>query len=407
MLNDMQICDIAQKYGTPSYLFDLSELSSRVKRIKELLGEEVELCYAMKANPFLTFFLDEYVDKFEVCSFGEYEICKKYEICSSKIVYSGVYKQCDELMNTVKDDFDGDYTIESKKQFEELCNLIHETKRHARILLRLTSGNQFGMDEEEIIAILSRIDEMPYIEFAGIQFFSGTQKKNIEIVERELTELDAFCTKVKIETGKVITRIEYGAGLFVDYFGDEEADFDDLIKMREWLQKRQYHFVIELGRYIVATCGKYLTKIVDIKKNKGKRYCMIDGGIHQINYYGQMLGLRVPPVRQVSYERKQIGESEKWTVCGALCTVHDVVLREYEMQNPCEGDLLLFEMIGAYSVTEASFLFLSRELPNVLAIDEKGQVKVLRKQMSTAHINSGGETRKPVKKLLGVVDIYG
>ena len=78
MLSDMQICEIAQEYGTPSYLFDLNELSSRVKRIKEVLGEKVELCYAMKANPFLVSYLDEYVERFEVCSFGEYEICKKH-----------------------------------------------------------------------------------------------------------------------------------------------------------------------------------------------------------------------------------------------------------------------------------------------------------------------------------------
>lgn len=389
MLSDMQICEIAQEYGTPSYLFDLNELSSRVKRIKEVLGEKVELCYAMKANPFLVSYLDEYVERFEVCSFGEYEICKKHGLRSSKIVYSGVYKQRDELLSTVRDDFRGDYTIESKRQFEELCELICESNRHARILFRLTSGNQFGMDEEDIIELLLKIDEMPYIEFAGIQFFSGTQKKNIGIVERELEELDAFCMRVKRETGKAVTRIEYGAGLFIDYFGAEEVGFDDLIKMRGWLQKRQYQFVIELGRYIVATCGKYLTRIVDIKKNKEKQYCMIDGGIHQINYYGQMLGLKVPPVKHISHEIKHSGESEIWTVCGALCTLHDVVLREYEMKNPCVGDLLLFEMIGAYSVTEAGFLFLSRELPNVIVIDEKGQMRILRKSMSTAHINSG------------------
>ena len=44
----------AARYGTPLYIFDLDMLKRQADRLKEALGKEAGLCYAMKANPFLT-----------------------------------------------------------------------------------------------------------------------------------------------------------------------------------------------------------------------------------------------------------------------------------------------------------------------------------------------------------------
>ena len=38
---------------TPAYIFDLDMLKSRVQMMKTILGERAEICFAMKANPFL------------------------------------------------------------------------------------------------------------------------------------------------------------------------------------------------------------------------------------------------------------------------------------------------------------------------------------------------------------------
>ncbi len=395
MLNDTQIKFVTQKYGTPLYIFDVKELTSRILEIKKLLGENVELCYAMKANPFLVTYLDGYVDKFEVCSFGEYEICKKQGLNSKKIVYSGVYKQRKELCETIQDDFQGCYTIESKRQFQQLQELTSERKRNVKILIRLTSGNQFGLEEEEIVEILNAVKTMSWIEFEGIHFFSGTQKKNMEVVEQELAELDGVCDRICQKTGIEAKQIEYGAGLFVDYFGNQEWNYNDVEKLGRWLRKRKrYKFTVELGRYVVAACGMYLTSIVDRKQNHGKNYCMVDGGIHQVNYYGQMLGLKVPPVRHILQNGRPDENHVKCTVCGALCTSRDVLLRDFEMRSPEVGDILAFQAVGAYSITEASALFLSRELPYVLAFDENQQTEVLRERMSVAYLNSGSGKRE-------------
>lgn len=389
MINDIDIKHIVNTYGSPSYVFDYCELKNRVQEIKARLGDNVRLCYAMKANPFLISYLVSEVDKFEVCSPGEYEICKMENIPLEKIVFSGVYKRKVDFEECIKDNFEGIYTLESLEQFRILNELVKSTNKKVKILPRLTSGNQFGMDKKEMIELITELKKLPYFELCGIHFFSGTQKKNIDIIKNELEELDEFCCMIYDTTGVKIEQIEYGPGLFVDYFGDKKQDYGLLDGLNKLLQeKTQYKFVIELGRYIAATCGTYLTSVVDIKCNKEKKYCMVDGGMNHITYYGQMLGLKVPKVEHVVREENAVQPQEKWTVCGALCTTHDILLRDYIMKNPSVGDVLAFKKAGAYAITEASYLFLSRELPVVVLKKDDGKFEILRNKMSSAWINS-------------------
>ena len=55
------IAQITKNERTPLYVFDLDALRTRVRKLKEKLGARVEICYAMKANPFLIEPLQGYV----------------------------------------------------------------------------------------------------------------------------------------------------------------------------------------------------------------------------------------------------------------------------------------------------------------------------------------------------------
>lgn len=83
----------AARYGTPLYIFDLDMLKRQADRLKEALGEVAGLCYAMKANPFLTKEMAGQTDRIEVCSMGEFEICRRLEIPPEKLFISGVLKK--------------------------------------------------------------------------------------------------------------------------------------------------------------------------------------------------------------------------------------------------------------------------------------------------------------------------
>ena len=102
MVGVNELKEIAIKCGTPSYIFDTDELCARIDAMQQILGCGVTVCYAMKANPFLISVLDKKLDKFEVCSPGEFAICEKEGINREKIVLSGVNKEKKDILYTMK-----------------------------------------------------------------------------------------------------------------------------------------------------------------------------------------------------------------------------------------------------------------------------------------------------------------
>ena len=127
--------------------------------------------------------------------------------------------------------------------------------------------------------------------------------------------------------------------------------------------------MLEMGRALAAGCGYYLTQVLDVKKTEGTNYCIVDGGIHQINYDGQIRGMYRPHLKISPFYPE--GKEEEWTVCGALCTAADVLVRKAFLKNLRPGSILIFERAGAYAMTEGMALFLSRELPAVAVYERK------------------------------------
>ena len=115
----------------------------------------------------------------------------------------------------------------------------------------------------------------------------------------------------------------------------------------------------------MSDCGYYCTRVMDTKTTNRINYAIVDGGIHQLNYYGQMMGMKIPHMRYLPKEEIQMEAEESWTICGSLCTVNDVIVKGAMLPKLKKGDCLVFEKCGAYSVTEGMALFLSRELPQV------------------------------------------
>ena len=91
-----------QRIRTPSYVFDTDVVNARIAMIKKLLGERVSLCYAMKANAFIIDAMQDHIDRYEVCSPGEFRICERAGIPMEKIVMSGVYKAEEDIHRVIK-----------------------------------------------------------------------------------------------------------------------------------------------------------------------------------------------------------------------------------------------------------------------------------------------------------------
>ena len=386
-MNEKKFEHAIHEYKTPFYIFDTDILAMQVRKIRDVLGEDVELCYAMKANPFVIKDLEEMVDSFEVCSPGEFAICERAGINMGKVVMSGVHKKPEDIEYALK--HYGDkiiYTAESLSHWQLLTAYSENLGIPIRVLLRLTSGNQFGMDESLIRQIIAD-GTHEFITIEGIQYFSGTQKKSITKLENELQMLDHFCRELNQDHGFTVKRLEYGPGLPICYFEEEKNEEEQMLTgLAGFINKLTFggRIALEMGRFLTAPCGSYVTSVVDMKINKGEPYCIVDGGIHQLNYYGQMLAMKKPSI--LHFNQRE-GEKREWTVCGSLCTVNDVLVKQCSFQNLQTGDQLIFQKTGAYSVTEGMSLFLSRDLPQILLYSAKENFRVARPHVQTDILN--------------------
>ncbi|MBO4927471.1 MAG: alanine racemase [Clostridiales bacterium] len=383
-----KIQELLQTGKTPLYVFDLGELAARIQYLRQSLPENVELCYAVKANTFIAKEAGKLVDLLEICSPGEYRICEEMGIPHSRFVVSGVNKQEDFIDASVASDEPiGYYTAESKNQFLMLLSAAEKNGRRIKVIPRLTSGNQFGIDKDELKELIREYKDDSRVDICGIQFFSGTQK-TIKKLRREIEFVDQYLTDLEEETGYKAEKLEFGTGFPVAYFEGETFDESAFLKeFSELLTGMRFTgtITLEIGRSIAASCGTYITKVVDTKQNSGEHYAIVDGGMHQIVYYGQFMAMKHPKIRLLP-ERENT-DPQEWNICGSLCTINDFLVKKLPLSGLTVGDVLVFESAGAYCPTEGISLFLSRELPRVILLDGAGNAIPVRDHIETAQFN--------------------
>ena len=338
----------------------------------------------------------------EVCSPGELEICIALGVKPESIIYSGVMKEKCDIERAVSYGV-GILTCESIRHAMLISDVMsegtHETgfvKTKAQVILRLTSGNQFGMSLDDIEYIISQPDEFKGITVMGIHYYSGTQK-SLRKINKDLQKIKSALTGLKEKYGFEPQLVEYGPGLCVEYFEEDwqEREKQALDEAAEVLREFavEYPLGIEMGRFLAASCGKYYTQVKDLKSTGDANYAILDGGIHHLNYFGQRMAMQVPPIsiyRAAGVEFTELPDTD-YTLCGSLCTVADVLVREVKLKKLELGDVLEFGHCGAYSVTEAPALFLSRQLPAIYAYSKEYGYECLREHIPAAEINLTGK----------------
>ena len=371
---------IVKNFKTPLYIFNIDELIKRTRYLKEVF--QCGIVYAVKANTFIPKEIEDEVERFEICSSGEFEICNKLGINHKKMVISGVYKDYESIDNMISNYDIGKYTIESLEQFKLLEELSNKYNKEIHVLIRLTSNNQFGVNEEDFKYIIKNKNQ---IIIDGIEYFSGTQKTSLKKINREIDYLCEFINGIEEEFNIKLDEIEYGPGLSINYFQNEEFNEENYFKeINEAIGKLRYKkLYLETGRSLTASCGSYLTKVVDMKNNKNGNHVILDGGINHLVYYGQTMAMRLP---NFDIFPKKECKKEIYNLYGSLCTVNDVIIKGVETQELEIGDLFVFKNVGAYSSTEGISLFLSRDLPGVVLYKNK-KFNQVRLNLKTSEIN--------------------
>lgn len=389
-MNSEALQDIAASFATPAFIFDADEFGRRAKNVKSAIGG-ASLCYSIKANPFLLACLPEEIDRVEVCSPGEMAICRRVGVDPSTVVYSGVNKGSEDIAEAIE--YGAELlTAESLRQLGLINAAALAAGKRVRVALRLTSGNQFGMDSEALKRAVAEKGSYEGVDIVAIHYYSGTQKKKLAVVEKELAELEELADTLEERFGLSGISLEYGPGLPADYFGDDPEGRDMAVLAEAGAMiaavAARRSVTVEFGRFLASPCGTYLTAAADIKNNNGENFVICDGGINHLKYYGQTMAMQTPPITLLGDHGEK---TEDYTLCGSLCTTADILVRKVTLPALSVGDVLAFGRCGAYSVTEGIGLFLSRQLPRIVLHSERGGNRLLRDFYGTDILNSPAE----------------
>lgn len=389
-MNSEALRDIAASFATPAFIFDADEFGRRAKNVKSAIGG-ASLCYSIKANPFLLACLPEEIDRVEVCSPGELAICRRVGVDPSTVVYSGVNKGSEDIAEAIE--YGAELlTAESLRQLGLINAAALAAGKRVRVALRLTSGNQFGMDSENLKRAVAEKGSYEGVDIVAIHYYSGTQKKKLAVVEKELAELEELADTLEERFGLSGISLEYGPGLPADYFSDDPEGRDMAVLAETGAMiaavAARRSVTVEFGRFLASPCGTYLTAAADIKNNNGEKFVICDGGINHLKYYGQTMAMQTPPITLLGDHGEK---TEDYTLCGSLCTTADILVRKVTLPALSVGDVLAFGRCGAYSVTEGIGLFLSRQLPRIVLHSERGGNRLLRDFYGTDILNSPAE----------------
>jgi diaminopimelate decarboxylase len=385
MVGGMPLPRLAARVGsTPFYAYDRSRLDERVALLRQHLPRQVELHYAVKANPMpaLVAHMVRRVDGLDVASGGELQVALDAGMDPRDISFAGPGKREPELAQAVAAGIL--LNVESSREVRLLARIARETGRAARVAVRVnpdfelkSSGMRmgggarpFGVDAELVPQLLREIAALD-LAFEGLHIYGGSQNLRAEAIAEAQVKSVELAIALAAHAPAPVRVLNIGGGFGIPYFpGEQPLDLSAVGARMHALVERaaralpEARLVIELGRYLVGEAGVYVCRVLDRKVSRGQVFLVTDGGLHQhlaaSGNFGQVLRKNYPVVIG---NRVRGTSRETASVVGPLCTPLDVLAERMDLAAAQPGDLVAVLQSGAYGYTASPLAFLSHPYP--------------------------------------------
>src|SRR5215207_5047965 len=381
------ISQIAEEYGTPFYLYHGEMIVDRVRRVREALGTEVS--YSLKANPNLAvcqLIAREGGAGGEVASSGELVVARAAGFEPEDIVFAGPAKTDEELRMAVEEGIFA-VNVESLNEIERLAGIAQDAGRRIGVGLRINptaqlmgsqmrmggTVGQFGIDQAELEEAVVKTLSHPELILRGVHVYTATQVFEVEPLLEHCRNILEIALEAADCAGNPLEMIDFGGGFGVPYFEKmTEFDLDSFAEgFRELLSGYRSdprlegcRFLFELGRYLVADAGVYVTQAVDVKETRGKTFVVTDGGMnHHLTATGNMGQVFRKAYPLLNLTRMSGVPEEGVAVAGPCCTPLDTFGSNIPLAHPEVGDLIGVFYSGAYGFSASNLGFLSHPAP--------------------------------------------
>ena len=373
------LVELAQTYETPLYVFDETTLRTICKEYKKAFSgyEKVKMMYASKA--LMTKAIAKIINSegfgFDAVSSGEIYTIYKSGVDMSNVLFNGNNKSFDEL-NLALEVGIGRISVDNFFELSLLNEIAKTQKKKVDILLRITPGiechtheyiqtghldSKFGFDLTQIPEAIELIQEQyTNLNPRGFHAHIGSQIFETKIYEDEIEILIKEIAFVREKFGIIFDEINIGGGLGVKYTEEEYPpsvfEIGKLIIKSLLKNVKKYSIpaptlYLEPGRSIISTSGVTLYSVGSSKQvPHGTKYWAVDGG---------MADNPRPSMYQTKYKAQIANKpedinSQKVTIAGKFCESGDILIKDMNLPELEEGDILCVFNTGAYNYSMAS-----------------------------------------------------
>ena len=386
VVGGVAVSRLAQRVGsTPFFAYDRGLLTQRVAQLRAALPDDLEISYAVKANPMpaLVQHLSGLVDSLDVASGAEMRLALDTALPADKVSFAGPGKSVAELTQAVAAGVVVE--VESPLEADRITAAGEELGIRPVVALRLNpdfevkgsgmrmggGAQQFGVDVEEAPRLLKEM-EARGLDLRGFHVFAGSQNLHADIlVEAQRRTVD-LVLRMSDEVATGPTYVNLGGGFGIPYYDrDRPLDLgtvgdalEDLVRTRLRPRLPRARVLLELGRYVVGEAGFYVTRIVDRKESRGTTFLVVDGGMHHQLAASGNLGQVIRRNYPLAVAGRISAEPEETaTVVGCLCTPLDLLGDRVELPRADVGDLVVVFQAGAYGLTASPTAFLGHPAP--------------------------------------------
>lgn len=372
----------AEKYGTPLYAYLSDVIEEKIREVYMVFkGLDFSPTFAVKANynPHVLEIIRENGFGMDVITPGELASALMAGTPPEKIVWNGCGKSLEEMKLFLKNRV-GKVNIDSIEELERWKSSLAGSKHVPQFYVRLNSEvdamtHPFistGLKKHKFGVPLKLLDDFfltaskNKIQISGFHIHIGSQITEVSPYYEALSQICNIASKRKIKN------INIGGGWGIDYTG-EKLDLAEYRRTVTPLLKK-FNVTCELGRFIVAQSGLYVTRAVSVKNNGYKNFVVTDGGMNHL--------IR-PALYGAIHEFEIVGKINdrcevNYDIVGPLCETGDVLYRSHEGCLPKPGALMVFKNAGAYGFSMSSN-YNSTLRPAEVIIKPDYEIKLVRK----------------------------
>jgi diaminopimelate decarboxylase len=363
---DVDVTGIAERFGTPCYVYSRATLERHWRVFHEALGAHPHLiCYAVKANSSLAVLqvLAQLGSGFDIVSAGELARVLQAGGDPARIVFSGVGKRADEMRSAL-DVGIRCFNVESESELLRLNEVAAAAGTIAPVSLRvnpdvdagthpyISTGlrdNKFGIDIESALEVYQRAASLPHLNITGIDCHIGSQLTDIAPFVDALARVLCLVDRLQ-EAGIQLAHIDVGGGLGIPYEQHDNPPLPEAYA-RAVLQQmagRPQELLLEPGRAIAGNAGILLTRVEYLKHTAHKNFAIVDAAMNDLQRPALYDAWHdIVPVRQ------RDGATSNYDIVGPVCETGDFLGKQRELALG-EGDLLAVRSAGAYGFTMSS-----------------------------------------------------